>query len=485
MHALIDVNIDEVVELIGVARAKDEVGKGGGLLGPGIGSRESARVLGRCAKTEAAVVGVLTIDRVEVVDGGEDGLILVAHLVGASTVNTSVVNLGVEDVGVLELWIAALITELGESADALDVKASNNCRARGETRDAGHQAVQVRAERRLATVGASEGEAGIEDRVLIEDMSDAAGDLLIEDINRAVAVAARRSLDVRRRVDGSMMLAIANKGIGALAEGMVDADVELVVVKDVGRKGGVVIGEGTAGDVGSWKRRENTLGERGDRGVRERDNAGVELAGEGIKEWDGSALRGEEGIAGVGHGEGAGAVLVGRWNRGLHGGVLNLTGAFVVAEEEGVILPDGAAKGATELVADEDWLLRLAGQRVVGWREGADRVQNRITEVVISLAVKVIGTAADTDVDHGSGGAAVLGAVVVGFDAELIDSVGRRRDGLVGEALVGGAVGVVVDTVEQKVVEFTALTVDVEGGVAAGIRGVFDDVAADAGDESG
>jgi hypothetical protein len=98
---------------------------------------------------------------------------------------------------------------------------------------------------------------------------------------------------------------------------------------------------------------------------------------------------------------------------------------------------------------------------------------------------KFVRAAADTDVDDGSGGATVLRAVVVGFDAELVDGIRGGRNGLVGEALVGGAIGVVVETVEEEVVELAALAVDVEGGVAAGVGGVFEEVAAYTGYEGG
>lgn len=199
MHPLVEMDVDEVVELVGVARTEDEVGKGGCFLGAGVGAGESAGVFGIGAEAEAAVVGVLTIDRVEVVDGGEDGLVLVAHLVGAAAVNPGVVDLGVEDVGVLELGIAALISELRKSIDALDVEAADNGRARGETGDAGHQAGQIRSVRGLAAIGTCEAKAGVKDRVLGKDVGDAAGDLLIEDIDGAVAVAARRPLDVGER----------------------------------------------------------------------------------------------------------------------------------------------------------------------------------------------------------------------------------------------------------------------------------------------
>ncbi len=87
------------------------------------------------------------------------------------------------------------------------------------------------------------------------------------------------------------------------------------------------------------------------------------------------------------------------------------------------------------------------------------------------------------DVDHGAGRVVVLGAVVVGFDFELLNGVGAGLHHLVGEALVAGAVGVVVDAVEHEVVEFAALAVDVVRSVAAGVGAVFEQRLGDAGNE--
>ncbi len=75
--------------------------------------------------------------------------------------------------------------------------------------------------------------------------------------------------------------------------------------------------------------------------------------------------------------------------------------------------------------------------------------------------MEAVGSALRGDVDGGAGGAAVLGALVVGDDLELRDGVGRDGDDLVVESLVALAVGVVVEAVEQEVVEHAALAVDV------------------------
>ena len=99
--------------------------------------------------------------------------------------------------------------------------------------------------------------------------------------------------------------------------------------------------------------------------------------------------------------------------------------------------------------------------------------------------MKLIRAAADTDVDDRACGAAILRAVVVGLDAELVDGVGRRRNRLVRKALIRRAVGVVVKTIEKEVVELAALAVDVERGITTGVSRVLEDVAANAGDEGG
>ena len=225
------------------------------------------------------------------------------------------------------------------------------------------------------------------------------------------------------------------------------------------------------------------------RGVAERDDAvGVDLSVQRIDEgyrcgaFDTGGVRGEEGVTSVGFGEGAGAVLIERGNGGGEGRVSDLTDAFVVGEEEGVVFPDGTAEGPAELVADENWLRRLAGEGVGRRSEGSDGVEDCVAEIVPCLTVKLIGTAANADIDDAACGAAILCGVVVGFDTEFVDGVRGRRDGLVGESLIRGSVGVVVDTVEKEVVEFAALAIDVEGGVAAAGGGVLEDVAADAGD---
>ena len=80
--------------------------------------------------------------------------------------------------------------------------------------------------------------------------------------------------------------------------------------------------------------------------------------------------------------------------------------------------------------------------------------------------MKLVRAAAERRVDDRAAGAAELGAEVVGLDLELLHRVRRHLHDLVGEALVAGAVRVVVDAVEDEIVQRAAQAVDVERGVA-------------------
>ena len=83
---------------------------------------------------------------------------------------------------------------------------------------------------------------------------------------------------------------------------------------------------------------------------------------------------------------------------------------------------------------------------------------------------QVVGAAAQAGADDGAARAPVLGAVVVRGHLELAHRVGRELHHLVGEALVAGAIGVVLGAVEHEVVEGTAQAVYVIGSVAPGER---------------
>ena len=67
--------------------------------------------------------------------------------------------------------------------------------------------------------------------------------------------------------------------------------------------------------------------------------------------------------------------------------------------------------------------------------------------------MKLVGSAANARVDDGAARAAVLGREVVGDDAKLLDRVRIELNDLIGEALVGCAVGVVIDAIHHEVVQ--------------------------------
>ena len=94
-------------------------------------------------------------------------------------------------------------------------------------------------------------------------------------------------------------------------------------------------------------------------------------------------------------------------------------------------------------------------------------LRSGIAEVFVKGAVHPVGAAAQGGVDHGASHPAVLGGEVVGLDFEFLHGVRGDLGDLVGEALVAGAVGIVVDAVELEIVEGTGQAVDVEGAFAA------------------
>src|SRR5207245_5842632 len=128
VHPLIKMNIDEVVQLEGIACAEKEIRKRNSLLGSCVGRAERVGLSGR-HKAESAVIRVLTIGRVEVIDRGVNCLIFVSQLVRVTSPNQRVIDLRVEDVGILILRIAALIAELRETRNARHLEAAYNSRS--------------------------------------------------------------------------------------------------------------------------------------------------------------------------------------------------------------------------------------------------------------------------------------------------------------------------------------------------------------------
>ena len=118
-------------------------------------------------------------------------------------------------------------------------------------------------------------------------------------------------------------------------------------------------------------------------------------------------------------------------------------------------------------------LILIEGQRAVRGLKKPTALRTVLRLYSQTAPWSFVGAAFDGGVDDGAGGVIVLGAVVVGFYFELLDGVRAGLHDLIGKALIGGAIGVVVYAVEHEIVQFAALAIDVIGGVAAGVAVPF------------
>ena len=92
----------------------------------------------------------------------------------------------------------------------------------------------------------------------------------------------------------------------------------------------------------------------------------------------------------------------------------------------------------------------------MGGSEWTDRVEDGVAVVLPDAAVElIVPLLMDTLITAPERGQ--FGGVVVCLHPELVDGIRRGRNGLVGKSLVRGAVGVVIQAVEQEVVELRAL----------------------------
>ena len=150
--------------------------------------------------------------------------------------------------------------------------------------------------------------------------------------------------------------------------------------------------------------------------------------------------------------------------------------AFVVGEEEELVVPDGAAERGAEVVA-----LELGDAGLV---EVVAGVEEAVAEELVGGAVELVGAGGGDDGDLRAFALAVGGGVGVGDDVELADGVDA-------EELAGGAAGSdvdergagVLDAVEEEEIVLRAAAGDGEhvadGGVrcadrAGALRGVVD-----------
>ena len=107
MHPLAQMEDERVDQLVGAARAQQEVGE---VVGRGVG-----RGAGRPA--ELAAVGVGAVLRMDVVDVGVDALVFVAGLKRVAAADPRVVDARVDDERILELRIAVLAAPRRPAAD--------------------------------------------------------------------------------------------------------------------------------------------------------------------------------------------------------------------------------------------------------------------------------------------------------------------------------------------------------------------------------
>ena len=127
--------------------------------------------------------------------------------------------------------------------------------------------------------------------------------------------------------------------------------------------------------------------------------------------------------------------------------------SLIVGEEEDLILFDGAADGAAELVLVEGG---------AGGVEVASCVESGVAEELKGVAVKMASSGLADDGDDAAVVVAVLGIEVGGEDAKLFDGVEVRKDG-------GATVHVLlnVDSIDHEAIGGFALAVD---GEVAGVR---------------
>src|SRR5882724_2453929 len=95
--------------------------------------------------------------------------------------------------------------------------------------------------------------------------------------------------------------------------------------------------------------------------------------------------------------------------------------AFIIAEKERTVFPDGTAQGEPKLVLPQ--LVQAGG------RKFAAGIHCIIAKIIVQRAVKIVSSALGNDVDDASNGASSFNAVGVVDHAELTHRV-RGRCGL-------------------------------------------------------
>src|SRR5207249_7536743 len=102
-------------------------------------------------------------------------------------------------------------------------------------------------------------------------------------------------------------------------------------------------------------------------------------------------------------------------------GALNAAEAFIVAEDEDLVLEDRAARGHTKLILAKSALLDATSVF-----EEVGGVEFVVSEKFPSRAVKLVGAGFDCSVQHGSARAAILRAESRRLHFEFLNGVHRR-----------------------------------------------------------
>ncbi len=99
--------------------------------------------------------------------------------------------------------------------------------------------------------------------------------------------------------------------------------------------------------------------------------------------------------------------------------------------------------------------------------EEAGGIKRSIAQKVPKRKVEIVGATAVCRIDDCATSATVLRREVVGDYPEFANRVGRKLHHLVGEALVGSAISIVLYTIESEIVIGTAQAVYVIAGIAS------------------
>ena len=362
--------------------------------------------------------------------------------------------------GVLEGAVDILQRNIGSIAERSKAVHVNRRKGRGQigisicgktNRNVG---IRVEIERGREVVDACKGSAQIDQQILREDVRITKGILLRVVFCRAcispIISATRDRLQIRRRVRIRACWQV-RRSVGVdpvvvetteemviLVECVVDANVEGVA--ELRLVGADDIGVGA--DVGRRKQlqvsKSNRVGGRVCRGaVAERKQITRRQAVQAVD----------------------GVVLSQRGNLACVSGPAHLAQAFIVAEEEGLILDHWTGDAAAELVLAQLGLF-------AGCLEPIPAVELVVAEELVRRPVEFVGARLGNQVDDATGCAPRLRSIAGGLNRDLLNGIDRGLDADgADDALI------VVDTVNHEVVQGIVLSVDGKSvGRAAVVR---------------